>query len=60
MWQFSTKHQDLRQCHVLCASPIWFAYIGFDRTLGDGLKDSDAFSSSHLGHICKPTKHSES
>jgi Domain of unknown function (DUF4260) len=30
---------------------IWIAHIGFDRTLGYGLKYSTAFSDTHLGFI---------
>lgn len=36
---------------VLAAGLIWCAHIGFDRTLGYGLKYSDGFSFTHLGRI---------
>ena len=30
---------------------VWFAHIGMDRALGDGLKYSDGFAHTHLGLI---------
>jgi len=30
---------------------IWIAHIGLDRALGFGLKSSEGFKSTHLGHI---------
>ena len=34
-----------------CAGIIWCAHIGFDRTLGYGLKYSEGFGFTHLGRI---------
>ena len=34
-------------------SLIWIAHIGFDRTLGYGLKFTTGFNDTHLGHIGK-------
>ncbi|WP_407334443.1 DUF4260 family protein [Enterovibrio sp. 27052020O] len=45
---------------VTCASLIGFAHIGLDRALGDDLKDSNAFVSTHLARIGQRAKHSES
>ena len=36
---------------LLSAGIIWFAHIGFDRALGYGLKYSEGFGFTHLGHI---------
>ena len=36
---------------ILSAGLIWCAHIGFDRTLGFGLKYSDGFGFTHLGRI---------
>lgn len=36
---------------ILSVGLIWCAHIGFDRALGYGLKYSDGFSFTHLGHI---------
>lgn len=36
---------------LLCAGVIWSAHIGFDRTLGYGLKYSAGFGFTHLGLI---------
>lgn len=36
---------------LLCAGIIWCAHIGFDRALGYGLKYSEGFGFTHLGHI---------
>jgi len=36
---------------LLCASTIWFAHIGVDRSLGYGLKYFEGFSFTHLGVI---------
>lgn len=33
------------------AGTIWLAHIGMDRSLGYGLKHSDAFQNTHLGVI---------
>jgi hypothetical protein len=38
---------------LLCAGIIWCAHIGFDRTLGYGLKYSTGFGFTHLGFIGK-------
>jgi hypothetical protein len=38
---------------VLSISMIWLAHIGFDRTLGYGLKYSAGFGFTHLGRIGK-------
>lgn len=35
---------------------IWLAHIGFDRTLGYGLKSPEAFEVTHLGLIGKARK----
>lgn len=35
----------------LLAMSIWAAHIGFDRALGYGLKYSEGFGLTHLGHI---------
>lgn len=35
---------------------IWLAHIGFDRTLGYGLKSPEAFEITHLGLIGKARK----
>jgi len=34
-----------------CLSLIWIAHIGFDRTLGYGLKYSTSFNDTHLGPL---------
>lgn len=39
---------------ILCAGIIWCAHIGFDRTLGYGLKYSSGFGFTHLGRIGRP------
>ena len=36
---------------ILCVGIIWCAHIGFDRTLGYGLKYSSGFGFTHLGRI---------
>lgn len=36
---------------ILGAAIIWCAHIGFDRTLGYGLKYAEGFSFTHLGRI---------
>lgn len=36
---------------LLCAGVIWSAHVGFDRTLGYGLKYSAGFGFTHLGLI---------
>jgi hypothetical protein len=36
---------------ILCVGIIWCAHIGFDRTLGCGLKYSAGFGFTHLGRI---------
>jgi len=36
---------------ILCIGLIWCAHIGFDRTLGYGLKYPDGFGFTHLGRI---------
>ena len=47
------------QLHPATAVPllpiafIWFAHVGFDRTLGYGLKYASGFSDTHLGFIDK-------
>ena len=38
---------------ILALSLIWLAHIGFDRTLGYGLKSPEAFGVTHLGLIGK-------
>ena len=38
---------------LLSISMIWLAHIGFDRTLGYGLKYSAGFGFTHLGRIGK-------
>jgi len=38
---------------TLSIAMIWLAHIGFDRTLGYGLKYSAGFSFTHLGRIGK-------
>jgi hypothetical protein len=38
---------------VLSIAMIWLAHIGFDRTLGYGLKYSAGFGFTHLGRIGK-------
>ncbi|BEV14464.1 DUF4260 domain-containing protein [Herbaspirillum sp. DW155] len=35
---------------------IWLAHIGFDRSLGYGLKRSEGFGATHLGRIGRPGK----
>lgn len=39
--------------YLLGLACLWFAHIGFDRTLGYGLKFGDAFTHTHLGVIGK-------
>jgi hypothetical protein len=34
---------------------LWLAHIGFDRAAGYGLKYSDAFAHTHLGHVGRST-----
>lgn len=41
----------LHQPLVLMAGLIWIAHVGFDRTLGYGLKYATAFGDTHLGRI---------
>ena len=41
---------------VTATALIWVAHIGLDRALGFGLKFSDSFSHTHLGHIGKPKR----
>jgi hypothetical protein len=41
----------LGQPLALSISAIWIAHIGFDRSLGYGLKYADSFSHTHLGRI---------
>lgn len=36
---------------MLCIGLIWCAHVGFDRTLGYGLKYSAGFGLTHLGRI---------
>jgi hypothetical protein len=43
---------------VLTIALIWMAHIGFDRTLGYGLKHSKGFGFTHLGRIGRPVKES--
>ena len=38
---------------VLSIAIIWLAHIGFDRTLGYGLKYTEGFGFTHLGRIGK-------
>lgn len=35
---------------------IWIAHIGFDRSLGYGLKYASAFGDTHLGSLRRPEK----
>ncbi|MDT3250785.1 DUF4260 domain-containing protein [Serratia sp. root2] len=39
------------QPYWLMTSLIWCAHIGFDRTLGYGLKYTQGFAYTHLGHL---------
>jgi hypothetical protein len=39
---------------TLGSALIWAAHVGFDRTLGYGLKYPTAFADTHLGRIGKP------
>jgi len=41
-------------------SIIWIAHIGFDRSLGYGLKYADGFGYTHLGLIGKLNQNSPS
>jgi hypothetical protein len=41
---------------VLSIAMIWLAHIGFDRTLGYGLKYSAGFGFTHLGRIGSAAK----
>jgi hypothetical protein len=38
----------------LLLAMVWGAHIGFDRTLGYGLKYPTAFGDTHLGRIGRP------
>lgn len=38
---------------LMAITAIWLAHVGFDRTLGYGLKYADAFGHTHLGWIGK-------
>jgi hypothetical protein len=40
---------------VLSIAMIWLAHIGFDRTLGYGLKYATGFGFTHMGRIGKPS-----
>jgi hypothetical protein len=41
---------------VLSLALIWLAHIGFDRSLGYGLKYAAGFGFTHLGRIGKEAK----
>ena len=36
---------------ITVVGALWLAHSGFDRMLGYGLKSSEGFSHTHLGHI---------
>ncbi|WP_261284420.1 DUF4260 domain-containing protein [Serratia proteamaculans] len=40
----------------LMAALIWCAHIGFDRTLGYGLKYAEGFAYTHLGRLNNPRR----
>jgi hypothetical protein len=41
---------------LLCAGIIWCGHVGFDRSLGYGLKYAEGFGFTHLGRIGRARK----
>lgn len=52
--QLGLARYGIAYAHLLLpVALIWFAHIGFDRTLGYGLKYASGFGDTHLGAIGK-------
>jgi hypothetical protein len=68
-WAYNGTHSAMGPALLLAASLkqsplgvalalVWFAHIGFDRSLGFGLKYREGFHATHLGYLKRPSHQS--